>query len=139
MERSTRLLFRLPALLLSALLIGACQHKPAPPTRPTLQEYIASGQANVQRHVGVMTFDRALQEWGQPVSVVEGERVTSAVWRTVNTPAQTIIVPAPVTHGLSPLFSTVPAYVDMPSHGDQVDCTFSKSTGLLQTIRYSAW
>jgi len=131
---STRLL-----LLVCALSIAGCRSAPERPSETALQDRIAFGQAGVQRHVGVMTFDRALQKWGQPVSLVEGDQVTSAVWRTVHTPARTVLVPAPVTHGLSPIFSTVPAYVDLPSHGDQVECTFSKQTGILETIRYSAW
>jgi len=49
-------------------------------------------------------------------------------------------VPAPMFSSVNNMdMAWMPVYVDLPSSGDQVDCTFSKATGLLQSIRYSAW
>ena len=140
MERSTRLLPRLSAVLLSALVLQACQHKPLTPKGLTLQEHVAQGQALYEKHIGKLTFDRAIKNWGQPQSVVEGQEITSVLWKTITDPGGTIVAPVPMPKSLYyPDSYYAPTYLNRPSHGEQLDCTFDKATGLLQTIRYLAW
>lgn len=140
MGRSRRFLSELVSLPLAALLFVACQHKPPIEQGQTLQKHIAEGQTLYERHIQKLTFDRAMQKWGSPQSVVEGAEIRAVVWETITEHAGKVAVPVPMFKSIYSMDTYyTPVYVDRSSHGERLDCTFSKSTGLLQTIRYSAW
>lgn len=134
MRGLTRLFF-----LSVALSVMGCQHK-QPPAPITLEQHVERKQAELSRAVGKLTLDEAITRWGQPASVVEGKNVTSVLWRTTTDPGGSMAVPVPMFRSLNSVDATwAPVYVDRPGHGEQVDCTFSKKSSVLQSLKYSAW
>jgi hypothetical protein len=126
MYLSTRLLF-----LAALTLCLGCSSTPGPVREgPTLQEHIAQRQANLNSAIGKLRYDEAISRWGQPTRVVDGDKIRSALWRH-EFDGGTVAVPDPIY--------LAPMYVERESHGEQMDMIISKGTGLLQSIRYSAW
>lgn len=115
MQLSMRLLF----FLVPVLFVG-CENTPKPtqPAQATLQEHIAQQQTNLNRAIGKLTYDEAIQRWGQPAKVVQGDKITSVLWRQIADRGGMQAFPLPG--------SWAPVYVDMPSHGDQLIAPFQR-------------
>ncbi len=59
---------RLPLILLAALLLTGCPRD------------AVDFESSMNSQVGILTYDDAIQSWGPPTNVAEGDRVTVALW-----------------------------------------------------------
>ena len=57
-------------LLLSLLLVAAC----GGPSR------FGAVEQSLSNEIGVLTYDQAVQRWGQPTSISRGKRLFTAYW-----------------------------------------------------------
>lgn len=78
--------------------------------------------------INKMTYDDALQSLGQPASVIQGDEIFIATWKTVNSGRK---IDPNATLGLTPE-QILMLYSISSSHGEEVQLTFSKSTRLLK-------
>ena len=121
MKRATSI-----GLLLISAYIGLGQGGCVTPYQQREQEERQRFQADMDSHLGTMTYDDAIMRWGSPLSKVDGDNIFLATWGQQSTgavamPLGTGVVAAPVNHGW------------------KLELSFDKETKRLRSWRANQW
>jgi hypothetical protein len=78
-------------------------------------------ETTLNNAIGNMTYDEAIQTWGVPLKVVEGDEYIYAEWG----------------HSETSIYSYSKHYAALITHGDQLQLTFDKITHKLVIWKYN--
>lgn len=88
-------------------------------------------QMQLEKQIGIMKYDDGLANWGEPISVFQGDEVFVVTWGSEKVgPTVTTAIPI----GRAAIVST-----RQKRSGWEISATFSKESRILKTIKYEKW